>query len=302
VPARTFAPYLLRLRSAGRPAPSTASPGLVVSPGKAGRGSRKGIRLDLNAPAWLTFREAFNRGWKATCDGRDLGGPRPVDGYAMAWHVSKTCRTVDLAFAPNRPVLEAEIVCGLAALALAAILLAGATRRRQERLAAAGDARVAAAGDARVAAVGDARVAAVGDARVAAAGDARAAAAEEPLDEASPRRLAPVAAAIAAVILALAFGFVFAARATPLFAIGLFVVLHRGVSAKPLLALAGALLVVGVPVLTLLVPVTNRGGYDPDYAGERIAVHWVAAAAVALLIVAAARLLTARRRGGRTRA
>jgi hypothetical protein len=117
-----------------------------------------------------------------------------------------------------------------------------------------------------------------------------------------PPRLPALRAALVAVVAALAFGFVFAARATPLFAVGVFLVLWRGVPARALLIAAGVLLVVAVPVLTLAVPVTDRGGYDPEYAGQRVAVHWVAAAAVALLIVALSRLLWARRRGARSRA
>ncbi len=275
LPAGTYAPYLLRLRSAGT-AVAAAPPGRVVSAGDAGRGSRRAIRLALTAPAWLTFGEAFNRGWSARCDGRDLGAPRPADGFAMAWHVSKTCRDVDLAFAPNRTVHIAEIVSLIAALALAAILLVG-VRRRRDAPRAAGDAAPVATG-----------------ASSEAAGAAR--------DDA-PRRVPAWRAALAALALSLPFGFVFAARATPLFALVLFVILWRGIPARVLAAVAGALLVVAVPVLTLAIPVTNRGGYDPDYAGERVAVHWVAAAAVAILIVLLARLLaTARRGAGRTRA
>jgi hypothetical protein len=98
-------------------------------------------------------------------------------------------------------------------------------------------------------------------------------------------------------VLSLPFGFLFAARATPLFAIGIFVILWRAIPTKHLLATAGALLVVAVPVLTLAIPVDNRGGYDPDYAGERIAVHWVAAAAVAILIFTLVRVLRRGRPG-----
>jgi arabinofuranan 3-O-arabinosyltransferase len=106
-----------------------------------------------------------------------------------------------------------------------------------------------------------------------------------------PRRMPAVKAAVLAVVLSLPFGFFFAARATPLFALGLFVILWRAIPTTALLAAAGALLVVAVPVLTLVIPVDNRGGYDPDYAGERVAVHWVAAAAVAILIFTLVRVL-----------
>jgi hypothetical protein len=191
--------------------------------------------------------------------------------------VSKTCHAVDLAFAPNRAVRATEIVSLAAALALASILLLGARRsRRREKTAR------AAAGD---------------DAPAARGGIA------PPAADDSPARLPAAKAAPAAVVLSLALGFVFAARATPLFALALFVILWRGISTRVLVVAASLLLVVVIPVLTLAIPVTDRGGYDPDYAGERVAVHWVAAAAVAILVVVLARLLaTARRRAGRSRA
>jgi hypothetical protein len=63
---------------------------------------------------------------------------------------------------------------------------------------------------------------------------------------------------------------------------------------------AGVLLVVGVPVLTLAIPVENRGGFNPEYAQDRIAVHWVVQAASVLLWLALGRLLsTARARRAR---
>jgi hypothetical protein len=260
LPSGALAPYLIRLRSpAPRPrARAAAAPGRVVSAGRAGRGERRDIRLDLRAPAWLVFGEAYNRGWRATCDGRAIVPPSPVDGYAMGWRVPASCRDVDIAFAPNRLVRAGQVASAAAIALLALVLL----RRRRPSPAPRQQLTV-------------------------------------PAD--APRRLPARRAALAAVVLSPAFGFVFAARATPLFAIGLFVILWRGISASALLAVAGALLVVAAPVLTLLIPVTDRGGYDPDYAGERIAVHWVTAAAVALLIVALARLLaTARRRGARS--
>jgi hypothetical protein len=260
MPAGTFAPYLIRLRSAApRPQTPPPPPGHVASQGRAGRGSRSDIRLNLSAPAWLVFGEAFNRGWKASCDGRDLGAPQPADGFALAWRVSKECRRVDLAFAPNRLVRAAEIASGAAVVALAALSFAGWRRRRARR-----------GGD-------DVAV-------VAAAGN-------------DLTRMPAAKAALLAIVLSLPFGFLFAARATPLFALALFLILWRAIPTTALLATAGGLLVVAVPVLTLLIPVDDRGGYDPDYAGERIAVHWVAAAAVAILIFTLARLL---RRGRRS--
>jgi arabinofuranan 3-O-arabinosyltransferase len=254
MPAGTFAPYLIRLRSAApRPPAPVSAPGTVASQGDAGRGSRSDVRLNLNAPAWLVLGEGYNRGWRARCDGRDLGAPQPADGYAMAWRVSKTCRDADLWFAPNRLVTAAGIVSLAAALVLLALVLAG-RRRTARNGAVAADGVSVAAGD-------------------------------------DPPRMPAVHAALLALVLSLPFGFIFAARATPLFALGSFLILWRAIPTTALLAAAGALLAVVVPVLTLLIPVDDRGGYDPDYAGERVAVHWVAAAAVAILLFTLARVL-----------
>jgi hypothetical protein len=119
-------------------------------------------------------------------------------------------------------------------------------------------------------------------------------------DEPRVVRLPAGRAALVALPVALGLGFVFAARGTPLFFAGVFVVLWRGIGARRLALAAGALLVVVVPVLTLLEPVRNRGGYNPEYADKRILVHWAAVAAVTLLILALARVLsTARGRRGR---
>ena len=76
----------------------------------------------------------------------------------------------------------------------------------------------------------------------------------------------------------------------PLFALGVFLVLWRGIGAKPL-ALPAGLLGVAVPVLTLLIRPEDRGGYNPEYAIDRIAVHWVAVAGVALFVLALSRAM-----------
>jgi arabinofuranan 3-O-arabinosyltransferase len=96
---------------------------------------------------------------------------------------------------------------------------------------------------------------------------------------------------VAAVVLA----FVFAARSAPLIALGTFLILWRGVGTRPLIAAAAALLLVAVPLLTVAGPVRDPGGYNFEYAQDRIAVHWVAVAAVSLLVLALARTLSTAR-------
>jgi arabinofuranan 3-O-arabinosyltransferase len=249
MPAGTFAPYLVRLRSAA-PVARVAAPGRVVDAGQAGRNERRGIRLDLDAPAWLVFGQAFGAGWRATCDGRELGAPQPVDGYAMGWRVPADCRVADLWFAPDGAV---GLGYWISAPVLLALLLLLVLRRpsvtREGR--------------------------------------------PPELPETDPvARMPARRAAVAALVAGAALGFVFAARSAPLIALGTFVILWRGIGTRPLIAVAAALMVVVVPLLTLAIPVRDPGGYNFEYAHERIAVHWVAVAAVVLLVLALARILS----------
>lgn len=126
-------------------------------------------------------------------------------------------------------------------------------------------------------------------------------AAPQPRDETPTPRFTARRAALVAVPAALALGFVFAARATPLFAVLVFLVLYRGIGTKALAAAGGAILVVAVPLLTLLIRPENRGGFNPEYPADRIVVHWVAVAGVTLLLLALARALS-RASGRRGRA
>ncbi len=252
LPAGTLAPYLLRLRSGPTPPPVVA-PGRVLSAGTGTNGGRTDVRLDVRAPARLVLAEGFNRGLRASCDGRDLGPPRPGDAYGTAWPVPAGCRDVEIGFAPNRLVDAGYIVSLLACALLAGLAL---RRRRPE-----------------------------------------AAPALERAPDRPPARVRAGRAALLAVPVALALGFMFAARATPLFGLAAFFILWRGIPARPLALAAGALLVVAVPILTVAIPVENRGGFNPSYAGDRVAVHWVTVAAVVLLLFALARELA----GARTR-
>jgi hypothetical protein len=96
----------------------------VLDPGKGGRGKRDGVRVAVAGPSWLVYGESYNRGWRATCDGRSLGAPVPLQGYANAWPVDRGCRAVAFSFAPNRALLVTDAISLAACLLLLALLVA----------------------------------------------------------------------------------------------------------------------------------------------------------------------------------
>jgi hypothetical protein len=230
----------------------------VVSGGRLGRGTVDGVRLALRAPAWLVLAESYDRGWSASCDGRDLGAPREVDGFAMGWRVPAGCRAARFAYGPQRGIAVAYLVSAVAALALLGLVLL----RRRPAAAPADPAPL----------------------------DAAAADMPPPL----PWRRALMLGALAGAALAFTFG----ARFAPLFALAAVLVLRRGVGARALLLIAAALLTVAVPAAYLLWWPEDRGGYSPTYAGDLIAAHWITVAALTALVLALARTLSARGRAG----
>jgi arabinofuranan 3-O-arabinosyltransferase len=206
------------------------------------------------------YGESFEKGWRATCDGHDLGAPVPMQGYANAWPLDAPgCRTLDLRYAPNRFVTPALALSAIACLLLLAFV--ALRRRRREH---------------------------------------------EPLDDAplpdpdpAPRLSLPAAVAIAigaALVIAFAFALRAGAVALPLVAL----VLWRGVGVRRLTIAAGALLAVVVPVLYVVHPGNDDGGYDTAFASEHVGAHWVAVAAYVMLAAALIRtLLVSRARGRR---
>ena len=57
-------------------------------------------------PLWVDFGQSYNTGWRASIDGRDLGTPALVDGFANGWLVDPPSASfvVALDFAPQRRV------------------------------------------------------------------------------------------------------------------------------------------------------------------------------------------------------
>jgi hypothetical protein len=113
----------------------------------------------------------------------------------------------------------------------------------------------------------------------------------------------PAGRALAAgVAAAVAFGFVFALRAGVVIGPVTALVLWRGISAKQMITIAGALLAIVVPAVYLIFPATDRGGYGPAYPVERLGAHWVTVGAVVLLILALAQSLSTASRARNARA
>ena len=103
----------------------------MLDPGTEGRNARTGVKLDVEQPAWLVLGQSYSDAWRARCDGRDLGAPVPVDGYAMGWRVPAGCRDAEMAFAPDRIVRAGYLLSLPCLLAMLALLLLRRPRRRR---------------------------------------------------------------------------------------------------------------------------------------------------------------------------
>ncbi len=120
------APWRLdRVRlAAPAPAPvAVAAAGRVLDQGSDGRGARDGVRVAVDGPGWLVLGESYDAGWRARCNGKSLGAPVPLQGYANGWPVQRGCRDVSFAFAPNRALLAGDAISLVACLALLALLV-----------------------------------------------------------------------------------------------------------------------------------------------------------------------------------
>jgi arabinofuranan 3-O-arabinosyltransferase len=98
---------------------SSEPPGGIVLPGQGGRvlrqgdngdGRRDGVRVSVDGPSWLVLGESFDDGWRARCNGDDLGAPKPIEGYANGWLVDRGCSRVDFRFAPNNTLRLAYVL------------------------------------------------------------------------------------------------------------------------------------------------------------------------------------------------
>jgi arabinofuranan 3-O-arabinosyltransferase len=91
--------------------------------------------VDVSVPKadddfWLILGQSYNQGWHATADGKDLGAPTLVNGYANGWKVpAGTDIEVHLEWTPQK-VVWAMIYASLAFIVLAAGLALWPRRRK----------------------------------------------------------------------------------------------------------------------------------------------------------------------------
>ena len=253
----------LRLSSpAPQPVAVAAATGSVISSGTAGRGSYDHVRVTVSAPSWLVLGEGYNRGWRASCNGRALGAPTPIDGYANGWRVRPGCTDVSFTFAPNRLALVGYVISAVTGVLCLLLIGLGWRRRRS----------------------------------VGANGPERPTIAHTPVPSEAPAPRPAVRALTAALPVAFVFGFVFGVIpglvSVPVIAL----VLWRGVDARRLTIAATALLGIVVPVLYLVHPGDEQGGNHFGYAMGHLGAHYVAVAALGLLMLALWR--SRQRRGG----
>ena len=126
--ASIAAPSATSPQSAPRSAPRVH----VVSQG---RTSMK-VRVDpTDKPFWFVLGESNNAGWTASANGRDLGAPQLVDGYANGWRVAAARgggpMTITVSWAPQRLATLSIWISLIAALACIGIVIAASVRRRR---------------------------------------------------------------------------------------------------------------------------------------------------------------------------
>ncbi len=102
-------------------------------------------RLQLpasKAPYWLVLGQSNNAGWTATANGKDLGEPKLVDGYANGWLIQPSAKpvTVALEWTPQR-IVNLAMIASAFGMALCLGILAVAAVRRRRRAEAAGPAQ-----------------------------------------------------------------------------------------------------------------------------------------------------------------
>jgi hypothetical protein len=117
------------------PAPSVPAPPAVRITKK----SRTSFDLQADradAPFWLVLGQSHNLGWHAFADGRDLGPPVLIDGFANGWRLepgSTGTTKISLRWVPQRTVWLGLAVSALAAILCLLILVFSALQSAKRR-------------------------------------------------------------------------------------------------------------------------------------------------------------------------
>ena len=253
-----FSVDLLRLRSAAPLGlPAARGGGRVVDAGTLGHSSLEGVRVALRGSSWLVLGQAFSVGWEASCDGRALGKPRPINGYANGWRAPADCQNVAFSYGPQRTVDIGYLISALLCLLLLVFLVVGRYARPWPRAAPVRPALL-------------------------------------PADRPGPLPLPKAAAG--ALVATMPLSFLFAARASIVIFPLLTLILWRGAGSRLLTGIAAGILAVVVPIMFAIISPKNRGGYNFEYSIELIWAHWVTVGALVLLMAACWRALMAARR------
>jgi arabinofuranan 3-O-arabinosyltransferase len=112
--------------------PTRPAPAVTVE--RDGRTTKRVRASAPTEPFWLVLGQSHSLGWEATANGRSLGPPTVIDGYANGWLVPPDPRggdvEVDLAWTPQRRVWVMLPVSVLGLLLCAALALRNPGRRR----------------------------------------------------------------------------------------------------------------------------------------------------------------------------
>jgi len=85
-------------------------------------------------PFWLVLGQSLNEGWHATINGKDLGAPVLVDGYANGWYIDTDGETninIDLVWRPQGTIKAALWISLFASLLCLGIIVTSTIRRRR---------------------------------------------------------------------------------------------------------------------------------------------------------------------------
>jgi hypothetical protein len=257
-PGAVMRPDHLRLTSTPRGSIAPTPSGRVNGGQGYDDGAPRDVRVAVSQPSWLVLSESYSRGWRAWCrdaQGREhaLGRPQPIDGYANAWPIDRSCRRARFTFAPQQWANVSYLISAVGALAMLALLvLFVLLRRRRGRL--------------------------VGSP----AATAWIAPTADRPHRLAARALVPVASGVAGL------GYVLGGLVSGVVAgLAAIILVWVGVSSRRLLALA-ALAFVALPVMYVADPALDYGGSNFGYAHHYLAAHWVALAGIACVAAAAA--------------